>query len=90
MDIAFVDPSEPDGTGFEHVLGGGVVDAHGGQYHIGTSFNDLVDSLFEHITLFLPDLLQVLRIVNQNLNAELQPKLIQIKIQTSDLGTFNH
>lgn len=76
VDISLVDSAETQAAGLEHVFGGCIVDAHGGDDDVGSGFDDFGYSGFEDVALFLSDFFEVFGVVDKDLNAELQSEFM--------------
>ena len=70
------DSSQTDAFGFNEVLVSEIVNALGSYDHIGSSLDDKVQSILQDVHLLLPDFLEVLWVINQDLDTHLHLKFI--------------
>lgn len=86
LEISLLDSSQSQNTSSDHILRGSIINAHSSEDDIGSGFNDFVDSALEDVAFFKSDLFEIFRIIDEDLDAELQSEFVKIEIQACDLG----
>jgi len=85
----FVNSTESKHSSFHEILSGDIIHTTTSQNHCSTCVNDLLASFLENFTFLESDLLEIFRIINEDLNTHLHAEFIEIKVNNSDLSLIN-
>jgi hypothetical protein len=80
-------PPDSHGTGLDKLLEDEVVDPLGREDDVGTGRQDFLDTLDGNLGFLSSDGLDLVRVVDLDVNAEMHSLLGQVDVETSDLGS---
>lgn len=87
--MALVNSSDSVDSVLNEVLEGEIIDSLRAKDNVGTGIDNLLASLLGNVHLLLSDLLKVVGVLNKNLDTHLESELVEVEVNTSDLGVLN-
>jgi len=87
-EIGLVNAPDGNDTSLDEVLQGEVINTTGAEDNIGTGGDNLLAALFANVHLSLSDLVEVIGVLNENLDAHLESKLVEDEVNEGDLAVL--
>jgi len=87
-EISLVNAPDGNNTGLDEVLQSKVVNTTGAEDNIGTGGDNLLAALFANVHLSLSDLVKVIGVLNEDLDAHLESELVEVEVDEGDLAVL--
>mmetsp|Transcript_45445 Transcript_45445/g.119381 ORF Transcript_45445/g.119381 Transcript_45445/m.119381 type:complete len:205 (+) Transcript_45445:852-1466(+) len=89
LEVLLLDAAHGERAGLDEVLDRHVVDALGREHHVGACIEQQLDAVARDVRLLLPNVLELLRVVDDDGDAHLHLALAEVDVEQRDLGVLD-